>query len=95
VFAVIFTNHATDVRAAIPVLRDASPLLERLLNGGHTVVAGRLAGAFRSIGRMQIADEFLKTMAAAGYHTRENDPLMTSPCSPSPHGKSRLRSSNA
>jgi len=63
----------------MPVLRDASPLLERLLNGGHTVVAGRLAGAFRNIGRMQIADEFLKTMAAAGYHTRENGPFTDKP----------------
>src|ERR1700689_3819602 len=42
-----FTNHATDVRAVLPLIRDASPLLERLLNGGHTVIAGRLAGAVR------------------------------------------------
>lgn len=34
-----FTNHATDVRAVMPLIRDASPLLERLLNGGHTVIA--------------------------------------------------------
>jgi hypothetical protein len=74
-----FTNHATDVRAVLPVLRDASPLLERLLNGGHTVIAGRLAGAFRNIGRMQIADEIVKTMAAAGYQTRENDPFTDKP----------------
>ena len=41
-----FTNHVTDVRAVLALIRDPSPLLERLLNGGHTVIAGRLAGAF-------------------------------------------------
>jgi Fic/DOC family len=74
-----FTNHATDVRAVLPLIRDASPLLERLLNGGHTVIAGRLAGAFRNIGRAQIADEILKTMAAAGHAARENDPFADKP----------------
>src|SRR5580700_4536623 len=74
-----FINHSTDVRAVLPMLRDASPLLERLLNGGHTVVAGRLAGAFRNIGRGQIADEILRTMAAAGYDARENDPFADKP----------------
>src|ERR1700691_3932066 len=60
-----FTNHPTDVRAVLPLFRDASPLLERLLNGGHTVTPGSMAGAFRNICRAQIADEILKTMAAA------------------------------
>src|SRR5208282_267463 len=74
-----FTDHATDVRAVLPLIRDASPLLERLLNGGHTVIAGRLAGAFRNIGRAQIADEILKTMVAASYDARENDPFADKP----------------
>jgi hypothetical protein len=74
-----FTNHATDVRAVLPLIRDASALLERLLNGGHTVIAGRLAGAFRNVGSAQIADEILKTMAAAGYDVRENDPFADKP----------------
>src|ERR1700680_1712621 len=67
-----FANHATDVRAVLPLIRDASSLLERLLNGGHTVIAGRLAGAFRNVGGEQIADEILKAMAVAGYDAREN-----------------------
>src|SRR6202451_1059292 len=74
-----FTNHATDVRAVLPLIRDASPLLERLLNGGHTVIAGRLAGALRHTGRAQMPDEIPKTMAAAGYDARENDPFADKP----------------
>jgi hypothetical protein len=39
-----FSNNATDVRAVLPMIRDASGLLARLLQGGHSVIAGRLAG---------------------------------------------------
>ena len=31
-----FSNHATDVRTVLPMIRDASDLLARLLEGGHT-----------------------------------------------------------
>jgi fido (protein-threonine AMPylation protein) len=70
-----FSSHATDARAALSMIRDASGLLARLLEGGHTTIAGRLAGALRSSGRAQIADEIVKTMAAAGYNVRETDPF--------------------
>jgi len=46
-----FSSNATDVRAVLPMIRDASGLLARLLDGGHTTIAGRLAGAFRNTGR--------------------------------------------
>jgi hypothetical protein len=59
----------------LPMVRDASGLLARLLEGGHSVIAGRLAGAFRNIGRDRIADDIVKTMSAAGYVVRENDPF--------------------
>src|SRR5512140_1800879 len=51
-----FSSHATDVRAAMATIRDASGLLARLLEGGHSTIAGRLAGAFRNSGRGLIAD---------------------------------------
>src|ERR1700678_3918146 len=54
-----FSKNATDVRAVLPTIRDASGLLRRLLDGGHTVIAGRLAGAFRNIGRDRIADDIV------------------------------------
>ncbi len=61
------------------MIRDASGLLARLLEGGHTVIAGRLAGAFRNVGRGRIADDIVKTMLAAGYDVRERDPFADKP----------------
>ena len=74
-----FANHPTDVRAALAMVRDASGLLARLLDGGHSRIAGRLAGAFRNRGRDRLADEILKTMATAGYDVRESDPFNDRP----------------
>ena len=74
-----FSNNATDVRTVLPMIRNASGLLARLLEGGHTVIAGRLAGAFRNIGLDRIADDIVKTMAAADYAVRENDPFTDKP----------------
>jgi len=74
-----FSRNSTDVRAALATIRDASGLLARLLNGGHSTIAGRLAGAFRNSGRDRIADDITKTMSAAGYAVRENDPFTDKP----------------
>jgi hypothetical protein len=74
-----FSRNSTDVRAALATIRDASGLLARLLNGGHSTIAGRLAGAFRNCGRDRIADDITKTMSAAGYAVRENDPFTDKP----------------
>ncbi|HEY4710505.1 MAG TPA: Fic family protein [Candidatus Acidoferrales bacterium] len=70
-----FPRQATDVRAVLATVRDSSSLLERLLDGGHTVIAGRLAGAFRNIGRDRTADEIVDTMSAAGFDVRETNPF--------------------
>jgi hypothetical protein len=72
-----FAHNQIDARAALAMVRDSSDLLARLLEGGHSTIAGRLAGAFRNIGRDRIADDILKTMRAAGYDVRENDPFET------------------
>ena len=45
-----FASHATDLRTALATIRDTSGLLARLLEGGHSVIAGRQAGAFRNSG---------------------------------------------
>lgn len=74
-----FANHATDMRAALAMVRDASGLLARLLDGGHSRIAGRLAGAFRNSGRGKLADEIVRTMARAGYDVRESDPFNDRP----------------
>ena len=74
-----FAYNPTDARAALSMVRDASDVLARLLEGGHSTVAGRLAGAFRNIGRARIADDILKTMRAADYTLRETDPFESKP----------------
>jgi len=70
-----YRQNPTDIRAALAMVGDASDLLERLLNGGHSTIAGRLAGAFRNIGREDIAENITGTMEAAGYTIRESDPF--------------------
>jgi hypothetical protein len=70
-----FENHPTEARTILSTQRDASAVLARLLRGGHTVIAGRLAGAFRNVGRDREADDILATMRAADYQARELDPF--------------------
>ena len=72
-----FRQSPTDMRAALSMVRDASEVLEGLLEGGHSTIAGRLAGAFRNIGRNRISDDIVRTMRTAGYDVRENDPFET------------------
>jgi hypothetical protein len=71
----VYINYPTDIRMALGLVRDASELLPALLEGGHSVIAGRLAGALRRIGRERIADDILKAMRAAGYTVTESDPF--------------------
>jgi hypothetical protein len=70
-----FELYPTEARTILSMQRDASDLLARLLRGGHTVIAGRLAGAFRNIGRDREADSILAGMRAADYRVREVDPF--------------------
>jgi len=70
-----FRQNATDARAVLAMVRNASDVLALLLEGGRTTVAGRLAGAFRNIGRDRIADDIVKTMKTADYDIREKDPF--------------------
>ncbi len=71
----MFQTHATEVRAALAMIGDASEVLAILLNRGQSVVAGRLAGAFRNIGRDRVADDILAGMKAADYKVTETDPF--------------------
>lgn len=70
-----FAARPTDMRAALAMVQDASGLLERLLDGGRSTIAGRLAAAFRNIGRERIADDITGVMQAAGYTISESDPF--------------------
>ena len=72
---VFFQNHPTEARTVLAMMPDASRLLGKLLDGGHTRAAGRLAGAFRSIGSEKVADEILAAMKAASHDVREINPF--------------------
>ena len=70
-----FARHPVDAQVVLSGVCDATDLLGRLLDGGHSVVAGRLAGALRRLGRATAADEILTVMKRLGYDIRENDPF--------------------
>jgi len=68
-----YPNNVIEARAALSMISDASEILHKLLDGGHSTVAGRLAGAFRNIGKNIIADNIIEAMRAAGYSITEKD----------------------
>jgi hypothetical protein len=70
-----FQKAPIQLRTALSMVADASDLLSVLLAGNHSVIAGRLAGAFRNIGRDLIADNILKGMQAADFKVQEQDPF--------------------
>ncbi|CAD0007116.1 Fic family protein [Flavobacterium salmonis] len=70
-----YVRNAIDARTGLSLIRDASELLPLLLEKGHTTLAGRLAGAFRNIGREKIADQIIDTFKQADYDIREEDPF--------------------
>src|SRR5579859_596965 len=71
-----FAAKPIEAQVALSTIREPSGLLRRLLEGGNSVVAGRLIGAFRRIGRPEIADEIRAAMTAVGYAVRESDPFV-------------------
>jgi len=73
-----FRQAPEEALLALRMLRDPTPLLRHLLEGGRSVVAGRLAGAFRHIGNTGIADRIVQTLRGAGYDIRETNPFDTS-----------------
>ncbi len=70
-----FKSQPLEIRAALSMINEPSDLLRILLEGHHNTIAGRLAGAFRNIGREKIADEILDTMISAGHKTIERNPF--------------------
>jgi fido (protein-threonine AMPylation protein) len=71
-----FQNAPIQMRTALSMVTDASDVLSALLAGNHSVIAGRLVGAFRNIGRDLIADNILKGMHAADLKVQEEDPFV-------------------
>jgi hypothetical protein len=72
-----FRTYASDAQIILHRLQDVSEINRDLLAGGHSVVAGRLAGALRAIGRAELADDILATLRTAGYTVLETNPFTT------------------
>jgi fido (protein-threonine AMPylation protein) len=72
-----FARNPVESQAVLASLSDASDLLRLLLDGGNSTKAGYLAGAFRRIGRAELADEIVRAMKRVGYDVREIDPFET------------------
>ena len=70
-----YRRFPAETQAALAQLRHPDLLLRRLLDDGHPVAAGRLAGVFRRLDDGAFADQIKAAMAAAGYEVRETDPF--------------------
>lgn len=72
---VYFARYPIDARIALMMVTDSSDILRKLLRDGRSLVAGRLAGAFRNVGHGRFADDIIGAMKSAGYDIRESDPF--------------------
>ncbi len=72
-----FATAPLDAQVALAGLPDASDLTRALLAGGHSAVAGRLAGALREVGRAALADDLVGTFRRVGYVVSETNPFET------------------
>ena len=70
-----YRRDALEARTCLASLKDVSPLVSAAIDGGHTTRAGRVAGALRSIGREEMADELLRMMRQVGYMVTEENPF--------------------
>ena len=74
-----FVQQPLAAQIVLGMVDDPSPLLQRLLENAHSVIAGRLAGAFRALGKAEIANTITHTMRSAGHTVLETTPFETPP----------------
>lgn len=74
-----FVQQPLAARIALGMVDDTALLLGQLLDGSHSVIAGRLAGAFRAVGRADFANSIVDSMRSAGYIVQEASPFERSP----------------
>lgn len=73
-----FQSSALEARTVLSGIRDANDVLAVVADGGNSVRAGRIAGALRSIGRGEMADQIVSFMRRVGYNTQEENPFLDS-----------------
>ena len=72
-----FRSHPREAEIALAMVRDPSELLTFLLSGDGYPAAGRIAGAYRFLGKPGFAERIVTTMKRAGYEVRETNPFDT------------------
>ena len=70
-----YRRDALEARTCLSSLRDVSSIVLAAIDGGHTTRAGRVAGALRSIGREEMADELWRMMRQVGHTVTEENPF--------------------
>lgn len=70
-----YRTSALEARTCLASLKDVSYLASLAIDAGLTTRSGRVAGALRSIGRAEMADELLHTMRRVGYTLVEANPF--------------------
>ncbi len=73
----VWQSDPRTITLALAHLKDASRLSRILLDGGHSVVAGRLAGGLRAARREDLAEEITRNMEAAGYVVVASNPIIS------------------
>ncbi len=72
-----FVTNLIDAQIALSQISDVSEILVKLLDGGNSVVAGRIAGAMRAMGRTNESERIVRTMRDAGYAVTESNPFQS------------------
>jgi Fic family protein len=70
-----YAQSPTDAAIAMRSLRDPGGLIAALLDPPHPVVAGRLAGAFRHVGRSDVAERILEAFHLTDQRLTETNPF--------------------
>jgi len=75
-----FEKEPESIQIALSmIMKNPQELLRILLDGGHSQIAGRIAGAYRILGQDKTAENIMGTMKAAGYGIRETNPFIKLP----------------
>jgi fido (protein-threonine AMPylation protein) len=83
----LYTESPMEMQLVLNRLQDISELLSLLLQGQHSTIAGRLAGAFRALGRANDADRIVSTMGKAFFKVEESNPFEEVPRQPLIHAE--------
>ena len=74
-----FQTQPHTAQIAMELLPDASAIARHLIEAGKPVVAGRLIGALRAIGRSELAQDLERILEAAGYRLTASNPFAEPP----------------